>query len=126
MKTDGKKTFMKTTWRQRIAGWVFTPEAVRLVPVVLPDRRLDESELRHALANAAGSPLWDAVMQVLLENYQGAQATVSTTALAGSDAKTEAVGGMSYLGQAIGELQDRANGARRHFADEALRAARKG
>lgn len=50
---------------EQILKWIGRAPRVRRVPVLLPDRRLDESELRNALANAAGSPVWNAVMQVL-------------------------------------------------------------
>ena len=96
------------------------------VPVLLPDRRLDDSELRNALANARDSAVWNAVMQVLLDNYQSVQAQVSVPQAAqDAGALAHAVGGMSYLGQAIGELQDRANGARRDLEERAMADARR-
>ncbi len=107
--------------------WIFGPSAeVRRVPVLLPDRQLDEAELRNALANAKGSPIWDAVLQVLMENYQAAQSQVSTPGMAADPGSlAHAVGGMSLLGDAIGELQDRARGARAELEADALRDARR-
>ena len=106
--------------------WVAGSVTVVRVPILLPDRRLDDSELRHALANARDSAVWQAVMQVLLDNYQAVQAQVSVPAAAAdAGALAHAVGGMSYLGAAIGELQDRANGARTDLHQHALAEARR-
>lgn len=104
---------------------LFAPE-VRLVPIILPARRLESEELRNALANAVGTPTWDAVIQVLMDNYQTVQGVVSNPALTEQPgALAQAVGGQAWLGNAIVELQNRAKGARKELAQIAEAEARK-
>lgn len=113
---------------KRLKDWVveLLGGRVRRVPVVLASRRLDDSELKNALANAPGTPVWDGVLQVLMDCYEDAQARVSSPKVA-EDPGTmaHAVGGMAWLGDAIGELQERAVGARQELTDKALAEARR-
>jgi hypothetical protein len=81
----------------------------RLVPVAKPVRELNESELRHAFGNVQlDSPIWLAVTQMLLEEYQAhIDETGHRETAKDYGTLAAAAGGMEALGQFYAKLIDR-------------------
>jgi hypothetical protein len=81
----------------------------RLVAVSKPVRELDESELNSAFGGVmADSPIWMAVTQLLLEEYEAKiNETMHPQTIADYGSLAGAAGGMQALNAFYGQLNDR-------------------